>query len=369
MNFSVKEKIKQSFLKKYNVINIMFSEEFRKKFEITKEENYLRYDGKRIYEFICKECDSLYTIDYDNYYQRKLRKVNCCTNCFPISENRSIKQKVFYEYIKSIYEQDIICSYRDGLEIDVYLPHLKLGFEFNGLYWHSDKWKDKNYHLDKTNHFKNKGIKIIHVWEDDWDFKIDIVKSQIKNLLNLSKNKLFARNCEVKEILDPKIVRNFLEENHIQGWIRSIIKIGLFHNDELVSIMTFDNNEGRKKMSEGSWNLSRFCSKIDYNIIGGASKLLSFFVKNYRVERLISFADKDWSEGNLYHKLGFNRVGDLKPDYKYIIDNKRINKQRLAKKKLIKLGKNPNLTENEITKEMFISKIYNVGQLKFELNF
>jgi len=369
MNEDIKNRTKNTLLEKYNVINIMFSEEFRSKFNISNENDYVGYLGNRIYEFYCRECNKNYDIDYDNYYKRKLRKVNTCTNCFPILENSSIKEKELLNFIKSIYIGEILTSWRDGLEIDIYLPQLKLGFEFNGLYWHSDERLDKNYHLNKTNYFKKKGIRIIHIWEDDWDFKSDIVKNQIRNWLGLIEKKIFARKCQIREIKDSKIINNFLEENHIQGMIRSIVKIGLYHEGQLVSVMTFDNSEGRKKMEDRGWNLSRFCSNKNYQIVGAASKLLNYFIKNWNPNRIISFSDKDWSFGDLYFKLGFKLVNELKPDYKFIIDGRRVNKQRLTKKKLTKLGKDSSLTGSEIIKEMGISKIYSVGQLKFELNF
>ena len=369
MNDDIKNKIRNTLLEKYNVINIMFSEEFRSKFNITNEDDYIRYIGNRVYEFNCKECGNNYDIDYDNYYKRKLRSVNTCTNCFPILENSSIKEKELLNFISSIYNGEVLTSYRDGLEIDIYLPDLKIGFEFNGVYWHSEEKLDKNYHLNKTNYFKEKGIRIIHIWEDDWDFRRDIIKNQINSWLGLVKNRIWARKCYVKEITDSKVVTKFLKENHIQGTIRSIIKIGLYHGEELVSLMTFDNSEGRKKMEDGAWNLSRFCSKKNYQVIGAASKLLNYFIKNWNPNRIISFSDKDWSNGDIYYKLGFKLINDLKPDYKFVIDGRRINKQRLTKKKLVKLGKDPNLSSSDIIKEMGISKIYNVGQLKFELNF
>jgi hypothetical protein len=369
MSDEVKNKTKNTLLEKYNVMNIMFSEEFRSKFNITNEDGYIRYLGNRNYEFNCVNCLNNYDIDYDNFYQRKFRNVSTCTKCFPILGNTSIKEKELFLFIKSIYNDDIITSYRDGLEIDIYLPKIRLGFEFNGLYWHSDEKLDKNYHLNKTLYFKERDIKIIHIWEDDWDFKKDIIKSQISNWLGLEKLKIFARNCYIKEIKDSRISTQFLNDNHIQGTIRSVIKLGLYHESELVSIMTFDNNEGRNKMEPGGWNLSRFCSKKNTKVIGGASKLLKYFINNWSPKRVISFSDKDWSTGNLYYSLGFKLVNDLKPDYKYIIDNRRVNKQRLTKKKMVSKGKNPNLKESELIKEMNIQKIYNVGQLKFELNF
>ena len=367
MNEDIKNKMKDTTLSRYNVVNIMYSEEFRKKFNISNELNHIGYLGNRNYEFLCDDCGSRYDIDYDNYYKRKLRNVSTCTICFPIMENSSIKEVELRNYISSIYEGEIISSYRDGLEIDIYLPELGLGFEFNGIYWHSDEKLDKNYHINKLNHFKEKGIRIINVWEDDWNFKKDIVKSQIDNLVLKSKYKIYARKCEIKIINDSKLVRKFMDDNHIQGYIRSTIKIGLFYNGELLSIMTFDNSEGRKKMDDSEFNLSRFCSKLGYNVIGAASRLLNYFIKNYKPNRIISFADLDWSTGDLYLKLNFNLIKKLKPDFKYIVDNKRVNKQRFTKSKLVKLGYDINQTADKIIEKMSISKIYSCGQLKFEL--
>lgn len=89
-------------------------------------------------------------------------------------------------------------------------------------------------------------IRVIHIWEDDWTYKQDIVKSQVKNLLGFS-NRIWARKCQIKEV-DVKECRLFLEENHIQGFINSNLKIGLYYgDDELISLMTFDKYEGRKR--------------------------------------------------------------------------------------------------------------------------
>ena len=319
----------------------------------------------KIFTIFCNKCDSKFQISYDLFYKRKEYKIPLCTVCYPVGDQKSIKEKNIYEYIKSIYPGEIIQSYRDKLEIDIYLPELKIGFEFNGLYWHSEKFKEKNYHLDKTNYFKERGIRIIHIWEDDWTFKQDIVKSQINNLLNLNTKKIFARKCVVKNV-DIKESRKFLDDNHIQGFTSSNIKIGLYYDKELVSIMTFDQSEGRKKMEEGGYNLSRFCNKIGYNVVGGASKLLSNFIKTYKPTRIISYADKDWSVGKLYYTLGFDNISDSKPDYKYIVSDKRVHKSRYKKVKL-KI-ENMSITETQAMKNKNILRVYDCGKIKFELN-
>jgi hypothetical protein len=127
--------------------------------------------------------------------------------------------------------------------------------------------------------------------------------------------------------------------------------------------MTFNNFEGRKKMEEGGWNLSRFCNKIGTSVIGGASKLLKYFIKNYNPIRVVSYADKDWSVGSLYYQLGFSNINESLPDYKYVVDNKRIHKSNFKKSKL-----KYTCTEKEYITSIGVYKIWDCGKIKFELN-
>lgn len=241
-------------------------------------------------------------------------------------------------------------NYRDKYEIDIFIKELNLGFEFNGLWWHSDNFKDKNYHLDKTIYFNERGIRIIHIWEDEWIHKNNILKSQIKNILKRTDNRIYSRKCYIKEV-DYRTAKLFLNNNHIQGNVNSVLKLGLYHGDILVSIMTFDHFEGRKKMNNNEWNLNRFCNILNHNIIGSASKLLNFFIKNYKPERIISYADRTWSSGDLYEKLEFKRVFESRPDYKYLINGIRVHKSRYKK--------------NESLMNKF-NKVWDCGKIKFE---
>jgi hypothetical protein len=369
-NENVKNRIRNTMLEKYGVDNIMFSEDFRKhNMIIGKDGHYIRYIGGRINLFNC-DCgyDHNFEIDTDNYFKRKSRNNKLCTKCYPINENVSIKEKELLNYIKSIYNDEIIENYRDSLEIDIYLPKEKIGFEFNGLYWHSNKFSAKDRHIDKLNYFKNLGIRIYFIWEDDWDFKNDIIKSQIKNWLNITEHKVWARKCVFNEITDVNIIRNFLNTNHIQGFIHSSKKYGLFYKNELISLMTFDKFEGRKKLNDTEWNLNRFCSKLHYNIVGGFSKLLTNFIKCNNVSRIITYADKEWSDGNLYIKNNFDLISESDVSYKYLVNNKRLHKQNFKKSKLKIIYENvDNLTENQIMKKLNIYRIYDCGQLKFQL--
>jgi hypothetical protein len=357
----IKDKIRETNKERYKTDHISKSEEYRIfKYNISKDENYIKYLENGISLFKCG--DHEFKIDIDNYIVRKNKNIPICTVCNPIGDNISISENTLFEYIKSIYKGEIIQSYRDGLEIDIYLPELGIGFEFNGLYWHSELFKDKWYHINKTNFFKEKGIRIIHIWEDDWLYKNEITKSQIGNWIKKN-NKIWARKCEVKEI-NRKDAISFIEDNHIQGFINSVVYLGLFHNNEIISIMTFDHFEGRKKMEDGGWNLSRFCNKLYNNVNGSASKLLNYFIKIYNPSRIISYSDKNWSTGNLYRKIGFTELKNTNPDYKYIINGKRVHKSRFRKSRL-----NTNLTESEQMKKSQIHRIWDCGKIKFQLIF
>jgi hypothetical protein len=356
-----REKIATSYIVKYGVDNPMMSEEVRKNLIISKDPNYLKYLSESISLFKCNQGHN-FEIHIDNYHTRRKQNINLCTICHPIGDSRSIKENEVFKFIQSIYGGEIIQSYRNELEIDIYLPELKLGFEFNGLYWHSEEYKDKYYHLNKTKHFKERGIRVIHIWEDDWDSRSEIIQSQIRNWLGRSE-KIGARKCQVKEIKDSKVVMEFLDRNHIQGRVGSSVKLGLYNGSELVSVMTFDQFEGRKKMEERGWNLNRFCNRLGVSVLGGASRLLNYFIQTYGPTRIVSYADQEWSDGDMYQKLGFVKIEETKPDYKYLVENQRVHKSNFKKSRL----KLVSGTENSYMKERGFYRIWDCGKIKFEL--
>lgn len=259
----------------------------------------------------------------------------------------------------------------NGLEIDIYIPVYKFGIEFNGLYWHSELYKDNNYHMNKTELCEKQGIQLIHVFEDEWTNKKEIVKSIIKSKLGIINNKIFARKCIIKEI-DNKTSSEFLENNHIQGSINGKIRIGLYYNNELVSIMTFGKKRvsmGNKTRIDDEYEMLRFCNKLNTQVIGGASRLLKYFIKTYNPKLIMTFADRRYSQGNLYEKLGFKFIYNTKPNYWYVLNNKILREYRFKYRKdvLIKEGYDSNKTEREIMAEKGYLRIYDCGNMKFEI--
>ncbi len=302
--------------------------------------------------------------EFKQIVNNHLRGAGC-----PICNRFDKKENEIYDFIKDNYNNEIIKSDRSILhpkELDIYLPHLKLAFEFNGVYWHSELYKEKNYHSQKTKDCLEKGINLIHIWEDDWQIKKEITKSIILNKLGKS-NRIFARNCKIIEITDNRLVRQFLEENHIQGFVGSKVKLGLYFNEELISLMTF--GDLRKSLGQNSKNghfeLLRFCNKINTSIIGGVSKLFKYFINKYKPSEIISYSDNSRGNGNMYEKLGFDILSETVPNYYWVIDGVRKNRFNFRKDKLIKEGADPNKTEKEIMSEKGYYRIFDCGSKKW----
>ena len=256
-------------------------------------------------------------------------------------------------------------------EIDIYIPSMKIGIEYNGLVWHSERFgKDKSYHIEKMTKCNELGIKLIHVFEDEFIEKRDIVLNKIKHILGYGNNeeKIYARKCNAM-FINSKEAKTFLEKNHIQGFSSSSVYIGAFYNNLLIGVMSFK----KETKSGDNWELTRFATDINYHCIGVGGKLFKYFIKNYNPNKVKSFADRRWTldkDNNLYTKIGFNLSEILKPDYRYVVGNKRIHKFNCRKQKLLKEFKNDGLNENMTEKEMCdklgFYRIWDCGLLKYE---
>lgn len=325
----------------------------------------INYETRNITLF-CKDCNNNFSIHREYLHTRYKEENIICTNCNPISKHISGYEIDLLNYIKSIYDGDIITSDRrllDGKEIDILLPEKKIAFEFNGLYWHSELNKDKRYHYNKTKMCKDLGVQLIHIWEDNWKLKKDIVKSIISNRLGKNINKLYARKCKIKEV-SVKKARIFLNNNHIQGYSNSKYKIGLFYKEEIVSLMTFTKPRGIN--NDRDYELIRFCNKKGVSVIGGASRLFKNFLRDYNPNKVISYSDISIFNGNLYEKLGFLNKGTSPVNYKWVIGKKREHKSKYRKDNLIKMGYDPNKSEREIMYEDVGSfRIWDCGLIKW----
>jgi hypothetical protein len=198
-------------------------------------------------------------------------------------------------------------------EIDIYLPEFKMGIEYHGLYWHSEgTGTPKNYHRDKLDECDKQGLALIQITDYEWINKQELVKSRIAAKLGKS-NRVYARKCKVG-IPTLGEERQFLTRTHIQGHVMSSVKLGLYHDNKLIALMTFGKSRYNRN---AEWELLRYSNDIGIVVVGGAGKLFNHFLKMYKPRSVISYCDLRWNSGNMYQSIGFTHEKTTKPNYWY----------------------------------------------------
>ena len=351
------------------------SEETLNKISLTK-----RLGGREVLERILKRSKEFEILTpLDEYFSRQRQyldfkckkcKFECkktlqafergslCPKCYPVTKSKA--EKEIYEYIFNLGINDVLSNNRSLIkpkEIDILSKQNKFGIEFNGLYWHSDIIdKTTKYDLiQKTKLCKDAGIKLMHIFSDEWEYKKDICKSMIKNRLGLCK-KIFARKCEIKEISKIEF-DNFMNESHISGTVNSSIRVGLFYKDELVSAIGF--RKPRQKKWSGYYEISRFATKLEHVVVGGLSKFLKYFKEEY-TDMIMTYADRRFGEGLGYEKVGFQYYGDTGVDYWYSDGRNRYDRF------IVKTDSS--MSEREKAAEMGLYKVWGCGSNIWILN-
>ena len=346
--------------------------------KITPLETYKGRNVKILHK--CLDCNYEWSAIPNNFLEG-----SGCPNCRK-SAYTSKGEKELFDFLNKNYDGEILENNRGVIypkELDIYIPDKQLAIEYCGLYWHGNKQKENNYHLNKTKECLENNIRLIHLFEDEWLNKRKIVENKLLYILHCNKKKsIYARKCWIKEI-NTERKNKFLDKYHIQGKDNSSIKLGLFTYSPkikktiLVSVMTFCKPRkalGQNKESKYDYELSRFVSTYNYNVIGAFSKLFKYFERNYEWENIITYADKRWSEGEVYLVNGWIHEHDSKPNYWYVDNNHgniRYYRYNFRKNKLKELFPNlysDNKTEKQIMEEANYYRIYDCGNMVFSFS-
>ena len=388
-NEEIKEKIRKTNLERYGVDNIFKNLDFKRYVHGVNKQKFLEThpdiidveyipDQQPVYIIkchnnsceLCKE--KCFKLTRNQYYNRISHNIELCPikNPLCISSNTSIE--IFIKELLDKYNIEYKSNSRSILgskELDIYIPSKKLAIECNGCYWHSESKKPNNsYHIAKMRECEKRGIQLMQIWEDWIIHKPEIVKSLVLSKLGIYEDRIYASKCVLREVSMAECA-NFLENNHLQGSVNGSVRLGLYgDNDELVSIMVFGKK--RKSVNGASsddvYELYRYCNKKNIQVIGGASKLFTHFVKNYNPIQIESFSSNDISDGGLYKILGFAKEPKISRSYWYINSTMhRMHRFSFRKSELIKQGCDPSLSESQITESMGLLKIYDSGQSKW----
>lgn len=361
--FNNVERTKQTNLDKYGVENVFQSAEVKEKIKQTNLERY-GYSGSFANPEILDKAiqNSTSEVAKEKRKQTCLERYNTeyAGNVFGIPRSRSKINETFKTYLIStgIKSDDIVSEfslgkYRYDFKVNNTLIEINPTITHNSTLSIFDKDpKEKDYHYLKSQIALQNGYRCIHVW--DWDDYDKILK------LLVPQEKIYARKCTIKNVSKVES-HNFLNEYHLQGDCRSAIKIGLYYNNELVSLMTFGKSRYNKNYE---YELIRYCSSKQ--IIGGAEKLFTYFVKTYNPKSIISYCDLSKFTGNVYPKLGFIYVKTSISKHWYNIKTKKHILDSLLLKhgfdRLFKTDYGKGTDNKELMLENNFLEIYDAGQ-------
>ena len=280
-----------------------------------------------------------------------------------------------------IHDRKCISPY----ELDIYLPEYNFAIECNPTCSHNSTINvfdpkseplPKDYHKLKSIRCIKEGIQLFHIFGYDWSTRRHVINSMIRNVLHKQLYRCFARKLNIREISNNDCIE-FLNINHLQRGLSAPIRLGLFSDNELLSVMTFNkvrHTIGSINDSQDSniWELSRFCNKLNYSVVGGASKLFKYFITNYNPNKIISFSDIAHTKGALYEKLGFEQNSITEPSYVWVnLDSDAwYNRVACQKRYLPKLFNEPDLDIENKTETMILSEhnfvqVFDSGKIKW----
>lgn len=287
---------------------------------------------------------------------------------FTSAQEREIRQFILDNGLECKKNRSIL----NGKELDIFIPSKNLAIEFNGNKFHTEWFggKTRQYHLQKTKMCNEKGIRLIHIFEDELYFSKEIVLNKIAHVLGIQQDlpRIMARKCQIQEITRD-IAEDFLNTFHIQGFDPSTHYYGAYFENKLIAVMSFL----KSRNNENNWELTRFASDFNYVCCGVGGKLFKHFIRKHNPSLVKSFADRRWTvdkRNNIYTQLGFGFDGYIPPDYRYYnpkIDKvRRFHKFGFRKQKLHKkYGLPLTMTESEMAKELGYDKIWDCGLFKF----
>lgn len=346
-------------------------------FELVGVNDIDRITNKKL-QIKCNKCEGIFTRDLSDGNWKNMS----CYVCHG-EPNISKEEKGVLHFIKHHNPNisDILENKRifnsSKHELDVYIPSLKFAIEYNGSRWHSfgtrypnnlDKEPERKFnHINKTKMCSNIGIRLFQICSTEW---LNTSKREIwKSILNKKLENhtiLDSADMEIVE-LDSNETNMFLNANHLRGMDNSKVRLGLKHNDEIVSVMTFSKPRLNKNYQ---WELVRFCNILNTSVSGAEDKLFNYFINRHNPENILAYSDIRYSSGDSYSELGFKHIKNTTPSYVYVKGDRimsRFSAQKHLQKNFLEVF-DPNKTEVENMMENKYRRLWDCGNMLFTWN-
>jgi len=312
-------------------------------------EDYVR-DRYRNLLFKCRLC---------GLEQRKSLLQALTNRCDACTPNMSAGQMELFRWLEGLGAEVTTCDREliKPYELDVVMRDAKLAIEYNGLYFHSEEFKDKDYHRLKLELTRREGYRLIHVFEDEWRDRQEVVKSVIMHALGMTGRRVDARKCEVVEV-DSRARKAFFDANHLDGDARASRAWGLVQAGELVSCLSVRKPLHRKHA--GSLEVCRFASAGGTNVRGGLGRLLRAVEDHCRresISSILTYVDTRFGEGRGYESVGFELQGTTANRFWWTDGKSRIDRFK------IRADRAAGMTEQQVAEEHGVTKIWGCPNL------
>jgi len=294
---------------------------------------------------------------------------NGCPRCAGIGPSSG--QMEIFEFLKTKVDTVVEFALPGSTKrLDIFIPSRNLAVEYHGLIWHStafstDPLKDNVKHKEAASN----GIRVIHVYQDEWLNQRAIVERTLMSALG-QLPRVAARKTTIS-MLEGRVANEFYKENHLQGATNPSVSIGLYYDNTLVAAMSFAVCRSvRTNTDKGLWELQRYAASM--TVVGGAGKLLKHFLSINKCHTIVSYSDNRLFTGDMYRKIGFTLAHETDPDYCYVsnsIKDGRIHKSKFQRKYLPSKLKNfdPDKTEVENCFSNGWYQLFDCGKKKWVL--
>lgn len=317
-------------------------------------EEYIN-DAQKVIQVECSGCGEQFTGSLRSLQYGK---------CFKCSPGGSAAQEKLAKWIESVgfgVRRNDRSALDNGMELDVHVPDAMFAVEYNGLYWHSHANRSMLYHSNKSSTARRSNIRLMHVFEDEWRDKPDIVKSMILSRLGASPHRVGARKCEARE-LTPQERRSFFDDNHIDGDVPAACAWGLVHEGSIAYAISVRRPFHKK---ESTMEVARCCPRRGYNVQGGLSRLVRLASEKCRgdgIETLMTYVDtRHGGVGDGYRSAGFEAVGRTPPRFWWTDFAHRFNRFKY------KADSKNGLTEADVAEAAGVVKIWGCENVVYSM--
>lgn len=302
-------------------------------------------------EFACSKCGKTQV--------KSLSMIIATPKCFTCFPRESTGQIEVFNFVKSICP-DAIMSDRSRispLELDVYVPSKNIGFEYDGLYWHSEATNPTNGALKKQQASDKAGVNLLRIFEDEWRDKRQIVESMIIHRLGKSR-KIHGRKCKVIE-LNHSARKKFFDETHIDGDVLATKAWGLMYCDSIVAAISV--RTPLMTTSKKQFEIARFSLALETSVTGALSKLTKVafdWCKSKQRESLVTYVDKRIGNGLGYIAAGYRQIDATQPRFWWTDFHDRFDRLKY------KADASRNMSQEQVASEANVVRIFGCQNLK-----